>query len=102
MIAPTFVPEAARLVLGNEIMARIVKGYEQTTTYNAREHTLSTVLTIMKLPRLGLPIGYSAPLLIAKAVDVFLGYWLLDALVANQDRHPEHWAVTSRAGQGNT
>ena len=102
VITPTFVPEDARLVLGNEIMARIVKGYEQTTTYNAREHTLSTVLTIMKLPRLGLPLGYSAPLPISKAVDVFLGYLLLDALVANQDRHHENWAVISWSGQGIT
>jgi hypothetical protein len=102
VITPTFVPDDARLVLGNEIMARVVKGYEQTATYNAREHTLSTVLTIMRLPRLGLPIGYAAPSPISKAVDVFVGYLLLDALVANQDRHHENWALISWPGQGIT
>lgn len=102
VITPTFVPEDARLVLGNEIMARIVKGYEQTATYNAREHTLSTVLTIMSLPKLGLPLDYDAPAPILRPVDVFLGYLLLDALVSNQDRHHENWAVISWSGRGIT
>jgi hypothetical protein len=100
VITPTFVPEGARLVLGNEMMARVMKGYAQTATYRAREHTLSTVLTIMQHPRLLLPVGYDPPPAIARPVDIFVGYLLLDALVANQDRHHENWALISWPGRG--
>lgn len=102
VVSPTFVPDGARLVLGNEIMGRVVKGYAQTATYNAREHSLISVLTIMSRPRLGMPLNYAAPPAVANAQDVFLGYLMLDALVANQDRHHENWAVISQPGLGVT
>lgn len=38
------------------------------------------------LPARGMPTGFSA-------FDQFCGYLMLDALVANRDRHEENWAV---------
>jgi hypothetical protein len=44
------------------------------------------------------PIGFEHPSL--NAFDVFVGYLVLDAWVANQDRHEENWAVLGdRAGK---
>jgi hypothetical protein len=81
----------SRLVLGNEIVGEVVKGYEQTATYKARQHTVAAVGRIMS--RLALPLAYAAPTEISESQQVFIGYVMLDALVANQDRHHHNWGV---------
>jgi len=50
-------------------------------------HKLTNIKSVLApLEAVGLPTGPSA-------FDQFCGYLVLDALVANRDRHEENWAV---------
>lgn len=99
VVTPKFVPQDGRLVLGNELLAKMIKGYPDTVRYKARQHTVNIVMTIMKWPAIGLPLDYEAPDRITRASDIFVGYLLLDALVANQDRHHENWGLIISKGR---
>jgi hypothetical protein len=52
---------------------------------------VAEVVAKLKLPpeawQVGLPTG------ITSALEVFIGYVLLDAWIANQDRHHQNWAA---------
>ena len=93
MVTPTFVPKGGRLVLGNELLARIVDDYDQTKPFRARQHTVRTVMAVASSKAVGFPMGWNHPKSIADAAGVFVGYLMLDALVGNQDRHHENWGV---------
>lgn len=100
--SPTFVPEGSRLVLGNELLVKLDQTYPRQTRYKVRQHTLNTVLWIMERPNLEMPIGYAGAPQITKPNQVFIGYLMLDALVANQDRHHENWALIASPGDSGT
>ncbi|MEV0596781.1 hypothetical protein [Nonomuraea cavernae] len=53
-------------------------------------HTLPNVRDA--LHGYGQPPGFNGPVTF-NAFDVFAGYTVLDALIANRDRHPANWAV---------
>lgn len=99
-MTPTFVPKYARLVLGNELLAKIINEYEDGKRYQVRQHTVRTVMAVTTSPLVGLPLGWEAPEGITDAAGVFVGYLLLDALVSNQDRHHENWGVIWLPGRG--
>jgi hypothetical protein len=92
VVTETFVPSGAQLVLGNELLARVVPGYP-TRLYRVHEHTLSEVLGIAGGVRP--PIGFTPFADVQSAADVFLGYLMIDGWIANQDRHHENWGVIS-------
>jgi len=73
-------------------LARIIRGYEIKRYYKQRKHTLRLVMAIMEDEEIKLPIGWSGLDGIYSAADVFVGYLMLDAWIANQDRHHENWA----------
>ncbi len=91
IISPTFVPADGRLILGNELLAKIHINYDEARRYQARQHTLRRVVAALDMLNPGLPIGWEAPSEITDGKGVFVGYLLLDALVSNQDRHHENW-----------
>lgn len=91
VVSETFVPMDGRLVLGNEVLAKQIRGYPQAKRYEAREHRLSTVLALLKPVDVNPPLGFDRRPGLMRACDYFVGYLLLDALVSNQDRHHENW-----------
>jgi len=94
VITPSFVPEGgARLETGNEILAQYISGYEKTRRFRQSKHTLKVVLTLISKEAPELPIGWSGSDGINMAVDLFVGYLMLDAWIANQDRHHENWGL---------
>jgi HipA-like C-terminal domain. len=95
VVTPKFVPDDGRLVLGNELLAKIIKDYPHEVRYKARQHTVTVVMAILSWPEIGKPLDYDMPNELALARDVFVGYLMLDALVANQDRHHENWGLIS-------
>ena len=95
VVSPTFVPLGAQLRLGNEQLATIIDGYEIEKRYKQGKHTLRLVMEIMEDKKIKLPIGWSALYGINTAIDVFIGYLMLDAWIANQDRHHENWALVA-------
>ncbi|PSB51353.1 hypothetical protein C7B67_11170 [filamentous cyanobacterium Phorm 6] len=67
--------------------------YPTFATYNLSQHTIDLVLRIISDESVNLPIGCTVPSGIQKAVEVFVGYLLLDAWIGNGDRHHENWGV---------
>ncbi len=92
VITPTIVAKGYRLVHGNELLAG-VDGYDTEKRYRVRGHTVRLVVAVVAHSNVNFPIGYEAPDEFESAADVFTGYLMLDALVGNQDRHHENWAL---------
>lgn len=93
VVSRTIVPEGGRLIHGNELLAKVLPGYEETKRFSARQHTLTRVLAVLGSPRIGTPMGWTCPPAVGNASGVFVGYLMLDALIGNQDRHHENWAL---------
>jgi hypothetical protein len=98
VISRNAVPETGRMVMGNEVLhhhsPNDYPNPEQDTEKYVRvkEHTISRVLGC--LDRSGiLPPDTSMEIGELNAGDVFCGYLMLDALISNQDRHHENWAI---------
>ncbi len=99
VISQTFVPKGGALIHGNQLMAKVVPGYPRTKTFHVHQHTLRRVLAIMRTDRISLPLGWQALQGIETALDVFIGYLLLDSWIANQDRHHENWGLVLTPGR---
>ncbi len=89
------------IVLGNQLMLQGDASYPAGpgNRYNVRQHTVDAVAevisTLHPVPAkwaVDLPVGVSS------ALDTFAGYVMLDAWIANQDRHDENWGAL-RQGQ---
>jgi len=92
-LTPIFVPPNGRLVHGNELLSRRVPGYPENNFYQVRQHTLKIVLAIMKSKDVYAPLGGGKGDEINTALGYFIGYLMLDTLVANQDRHHQNWGL---------
>jgi len=77
---------------GAVMLGRVVSDYT-VKSGDRRGHTLANIELALALDGgVGVPRGWSGPPELS-AFDVLAGYLMLDALVANQDRHEENWAV---------
>jgi hypothetical protein len=100
VLSPAFVPKGGRLVLGNELLAEIHTGYPAHELRQVRDHTLGRIHALLSHHEVRLPMDWGPPPVpIGIAFDVFVGYLLLDAWIANQDRHHENWGLISFAGR---
>lgn len=93
VVSPNFLPQGGTLVHGNELLASIVPNYPTVSTYGASQHTIDLVLSVIVRESVNLPIGWTPLSGIQTAVDVFVGYLLLDAWIGNGDRHHENWGI---------
>jgi len=93
VVTETFVPDGARLVHGNELLVRLIRDYPGQKFFRVRQHTLRRVLAIAQ--GISPPIGFEPFVGVVSAVDVFVGYLMLDVWIANQDRHHENWGLIS-------
>ena len=82
------------LVLGNLLLLVVDPAYPNLLRFHVRQHTVDAVAGVLgqlELPPMdwcsNLPIG------IESAIDVFVGYVMLDAWIANPDRHHENWGA---------
>lgn len=91
--SPAIVPEDGRLILGNELLSIIHEEYPRDTLRHVRDHTLGRIHALLTTPSIGFPPDWQPPPAIATAFDLFIGYLLLDAWIANQDRHHENWGL---------
>lgn len=94
-VSRQFVPDDGQLVLGNELLPRFVKGYDNAQRGRYGQHVVSRVIAALNnrasryLPPVGTPAGFP----LSEAADIFAGYVLLDAWIGNTDRHHENWGV---------
>lgn len=100
VICENLIESTMSLVLGNQLLFERDNRYplDARAKYKVRMHTVDAIVTV--LGDLGPPCGWSTHDVVASALDVFVGYILLDAWIANQDRHHGNWgAVTDARGQ---
>lgn len=88
VVAPTV------LLMGNQLMLDRDPGYPADMgRYRVSEHTVDAVAHTLRTLTLPPPPWRDAlPEGVLTALDVFVGYVMLDAWIANQDRHHENWA----------
>lgn len=89
------------LAHGNQLLVAADASYPATQRFRVAEHTINAVTQVVTSLRPPAP-GWNAglPPGVASAAEVFAGYLMLDALIANQDRHHENWgAVRTPTGQ---
>jgi len=92
VVTKSFVPPGGRLVFGNELLARFVKGYAADRVYRQTQHTVRAVIAVLRANTIRLPLGYGSNST-THAADLFVGYLLLDAWIGNTDRHHENWGL---------
>ena len=91
IVSPYFLLKGEILVHGNEILTPRVPNYPTSATYNVSQHTIDIVLRVLEDEFVQLPLSWRVPIGIRTAVEVFVGYLLLDAWIGNGDRHHENW-----------
>ncbi|AVN34610.1 TPA: hypothetical protein SMF61_004388 [Serratia marcescens] len=97
ILTPNMIPEGYRMVMGNEVLHSKTSDYPEPLPpgekpVKVREHTVSRVLGCLDNEKILPPIS-DYDLGDLNAGDVFCGYLMLDALISNQDRHHENWAI---------
>ncbi|MCI0655497.1 MAG: hypothetical protein L0170_00290, partial [Acidobacteria bacterium] len=76
---------------GRDLLAEKYPSYPKTERpYRLPEHTVKKVLEVIGSPAIVEP----------PAVESFIGYLMLDAIIGNTDRHHENWGVLKRPNSG--
>ncbi len=98
VVSKNLVGSDYRLVMGNEVLHGHAPGVypvpevSPTKYTKVREHTVARVMFCLDKTGVNPPVTqYDLENL--NAGDVFCGYLMLDALIGNQDRHHENWAI---------
>lgn len=101
VVCETCAPPPWALVLGNQLLLARDPNYPADgRKYQVREHTVDAVVeTLGSLQLPPAPWNALLPQGIGTARDVFGGYILLDAWIANQDRHHENWGALRRGDE---
>jgi hypothetical protein len=90
----------AGLVLGNQLLLALDPQYPQSQRFKVRQHTVDAVSSIVRgLAPPAVDWMASVPAGVTSALDVFAGYVMLDAWIANQDRHHENWGALVEADE---
>ena len=100
VICPTCAPWPLVMSLGNQMLQALDPDYPEGMKYKVRQHTIDAVTEVLRV-LVPLPErhgGIALPAGIDSALGVFIGYVLLDAWIANQDRHHQNWAVLRSPG----
>jgi hypothetical protein len=100
VVCASMAPPPISLVLGNQFLTILDSTYPMQQRFKVPQHTVDAVARVLRLLQLpsdrwlsGMPKG------IESATDVFIGYILLDAWIANQDRHHENWGALWESGK---
>lgn len=97
VISRNLVPDGAEFPHGNELLWERDPSYDQTKIGEVEGYTLDAVYEVLAPYKA--PPG--CPPAVETAGDAFAGCMVLDALISNQDRHHENWAVVvPAAGPG--
>jgi len=94
VICETIVPRRGRLVMGNELLSDVDSGYPIHQRYHVSDHTFGRIYSLLNTLEILPPFGWMQHREdVYNAFDIFVGYLLLDAWIANQDRHHENWGI---------
>jgi hypothetical protein len=101
VICPSFAPRPLALVMGNQLLLRRDPAYpaEAAKKYGIREYTVDAVAEVVAALRPPAEAWMRVtPAGVTTALGVFIGYMMLDAWVANQDRHHQNWGAILHEG----
>ena len=88
----SFAPSGTSLYHGNQVLERVVQGYDPEQRFKQSNHTLANILRAMSTIFVEPEAANAAKAMIAD-------YIVLDAVIGNTDRHHENWGVLrERAG----
>ena len=95
VICASLAPPPLALAHGNQLLLVLDSNYPRDQgRYRCSAHTVDAVFEVVRLLRMPTaPWCAHLPKGIDDAADVFAGYLMLDAWVANQDRHHENWGA---------
>lgn len=93
VVSLNFVPKGGGLIHGNELLVARNEKYPVSRFHRVKEHTLDLVMHTIGLTQAQPPIGWTPNDQIKRGTDVFAGYLMFDAWIANQDRHHENWGL---------
>ena len=102
VICPSFAPRPLSLILGNQLLVQRDPAYpaEEERKYGIREYTVDAVADVVAALHPPSPEWMrGTPAEITTALGEFIGYMMLDAWVANQDRHHQNWGAIQNAGR---
>jgi HipA-like C-terminal domain len=92
VLCKSFLREQEYLVHGNELLSEEDPNYPPGAMYRSSSHTVAAITRVLTKfearPSPQRPDWF-------KAVDVFIGYLMFDALIGNTDRHHQNWGVVS-------
>lgn len=94
ILTPSFVRHGEGLEHGNELLAGLDPNYSKHKKRVVSGYTVERVIGALAPFRP--PRGCGG--WVTNAADAFVGYLVLDALIANCDRHHSNWAVISGPG----
>lgn len=89
IISKQFSQDHGTLIHGNELLAGELPGYEKDVTGENPLYSIANVvgtLGTVSAPKAWSELGFSG-------ADLWLSYLIVDAVVANTDRHHANWAV---------
>lgn len=85
-VTESFARDGQELVHGNQMLARVVQGYDPRTEFGQTSHTVRNIWQVMDRV-------FVAPEAARMACCRMAEYLVLDALIGNTDRHHENWGV---------
>jgi hypothetical protein len=102
VICPDFAGKPPNLILGNQLLWDRDSSYpkQDVQKYKVRAHTVDAVAACVG--HLNPPANewlIALPKGVSSALEIFTGYTMLDALIANQDRHHENWGAVRVPGE---
>jgi len=82
------------LALGNQLLLSLDPSYPSDQRFRVQQHTIDAVTNVLvHLQPIAEKWGQSQPDEVDSAYGSFVGFVLLDAWIANQDRHHENWGA---------
>jgi len=96
VVCDSYSPGNLWQMLGNQLLLAIDPDYpaEEEKKYKVSQHTVDAVVNAFDI--VSLPAEewmQDVPFKATSGLDVFVGYVMLDAWIANQDRHHQNWAM---------
>jgi hypothetical protein len=94
-----FTKQGENMFFGNQLIEHVVNTLNSTLEQGQRSQTVPRVGLVLEKIIKNPPLGWDETENIKTALDVFIGYLLLDTLISNQDRHNENWGMISLGTQ---
>ncbi|ENC9834674.1 HipA domain-containing protein [Vibrio fluvialis] len=89
-----FISQGESMVFGNQLIEHVVTNLlGEQLEEGQRSQTVPSVFAIMMHLITNPPKEWVETESIKNAMDVFVGYVMLDAWISNQDRHSQNWAM---------